>query len=368
MLKESKEMVETVGFNPYRVPYDNRRYIDLASNNYLGLAEHPRVKGAAVEAIEQYGVSFCGTPVASGHSEFADDLARRLAGFVGMEAALLFPSCYQANNGVFAVLCGKEDLIVIDKGAHSSLVEGARMAGCKISPFLHNDLQHLEKVLRRSAGKGNIFVVTESVFSTEGSIAPLPDIVMLCRRYGAVPVVDDSHGIGVLGEGGHGILEHFRLTDFPGIYTASLGKALGNMGGMVAGNSEIMERLEYLCPNLVYSTALTPPVLGGLSGALEVIDLEYREISKKMWFYKDIISHAIGGGMTSETPINTIFCGDAKTAITVSGRLYERGVLSTPFIEPSVPKNNCVVRLIAGAGLEEERVYWAAKQIQAIIL
>lgn len=365
MLEQAKEMVARAGFNPYRVPYNNRDFLDLASNNYLGLAEDARVKRAAIEAAERYGASLCGTPVASGFSEYAQTVAARLAGFVGLPQALLFPSCYQANNGVFSALCGKDDLILIDKQAHSSLIEGARAARCKLSPFLHNNMEHLEKLLRRAGDSRRVYVVTESVFSTEGSIAPLAEIAALCERYGAVPVVDDSHGIGVLGQNGRGVLEHFGLRSFRGLYTASLGKALANMGGMVAGDEQTMEYLSYLCPHLVYSTALTPPVLGGIMGALDVIESDFTQRSARMWRYKKMLAEVVGMG--GEAPINSVACGRAEDAVRLSGELYRRGILSTPFIEPSVPKNACVVRLIAGAGLAEERVAWAAEQLRAII-
>lgn len=367
MLKATKAMVGEIGFNPYRVPYDNRNFIDLASNNYLGLAGHLTVKGAAAAAVEEYGVSFCGTPVASGCSQFSQTVAGRLAEFAGLESALLFPSCYQANNGVFSALCTKEDLIIIDQYAHSSLVEGVRAAGCKINPFLHNDMIHLEKILKRAAGYRRIYVVSESVFSTEGSIAPLNQIAALCDTYGAVPVIDDSHGLGVLGGHGRGVLEHFGIGHYKGIYTASLGKALANMGGMVAGDAETMEYLGYLCPHLIYSTALTPPVLGGIIGALEVLSTEFDLLSEKMWHYKQLIAGAIRPENPSQAPINTVFCGGAQAAVALSGKLYEKGILSTPFIEPSVPRHACVVRLIAGAGLKEEQVICAAEQIRDII-
>lgn len=366
MLEHTKALAQEIGFNPYRVPFDRKQFLDLASNNYLGLAQHPCVQKSAIDAAQKYGVSLCGTPVASGYSDFSNQVSQRLAAFAGLRHALLFPSCYQANNGLFAALCKTDDSIIIDKYAHSSLIEGARAAGCKIRPFLHNNKDHLEKVLRRASGNGNCFVVTESVFSTEGSIAPLPDILALCRKYDAVPVIDDSHGIGVIGKSGRGILEHFGIADFDGIYTASLGKSLANMGGMVAGDEKTMEYLSYLCPHLVYSTALTPPVLGGVMGALDVIGQEFAVLSARMWRYKQIIAEAIGESF-GDAPINTIFCGSAAKAIETSKRLYEKGILSTPFIEPSVPQNACIVRLIAGAGLSEENVLWAAKQICVIL-
>ncbi|MDR0737089.1 MAG: pyridoxal phosphate-dependent aminotransferase family protein [Zoogloeaceae bacterium] len=368
MLTRGREIVARAGFNPYRVDFDDKHFIDLASNNYLGLAGRAEVKEAAIAAIREHGVSLCGTPVASGHSAHARQTAKRLAAFCGLEAALFFPSCYQANNGILAVLAGEDDGIVIDRAAHASLIVGARACRAKISPFVHNSVEHLAHVLARAGKHRNIFVVTESVFSTEGSIAPLPEILALCREHDAIPVVDDSHGIGVLGASGRGALEHFGITDFPGIYTASLGKALAGMGGMVAGNAEIMERLEYLCPGLVYSTALTPPALGTLNGALDVIEREFSGLGKRLWQYREIVADALGAKrLAGEAPINAVPCGDAETAVRLTATLYQNGILATPFIEPSVPKNACVVRLIAGAGLSEEAVQRAARCIRACI-
>ncbi|MDR3212349.1 MAG: pyridoxal phosphate-dependent aminotransferase family protein [Azoarcus sp.] len=368
MLNHAREIVARVGFNPYRVAFDDQNLIDLASNNYLGLARRAEVREAAAHALREYGVSFCGTPVASGHSLLARETARRLAAFCGLEAALLFPSCYQANSGVFAMLSGPDDLIVIDRGAHASLIAGVRAAGAKIRPFAHNSAEHLETVLQRAAGYRKIFIVTESVFSTEGTIAPLPDILALAERFAAIPVIDDSHGIGVLGARGRGVLEHFHIERFRGIYTASLGKALAGMGGMIAGEAATMEELEYLCPSLIYSTALTPPVLGGIGGALDVIDREFAELGPRLWRYKDILATALGekrqgGG----APINAVACGETEAAIRLTARLHQEGILSTPFIEPSVPKNACVVRLIAGAGLREEEVTRAAECLRTCI-
>ncbi|MDR1888561.1 MAG: pyridoxal phosphate-dependent aminotransferase family protein [Zoogloeaceae bacterium] len=368
MLKRGQEIVTRVGFNPYRADFDDQHFIDLASNNYLGLARHERVKEAAIRAIHEHGVSLCGTPVASGHSALARETARRLAAFCGLEAALLFPSGYQANNSVFALLGGPEDLMLIDRAAHASLIAGVRFTGAKLWPFAHNSLEHLETLLKRAKGYRKIFIVTESVFSTEGSLAPLPDILALARQFNALPVIDDSHGLGVLGATGCGVLAHFGVTDFPGIYTASLGKALAGMGGMVAGSAAAMEELEYLCPGLIYSTALTPPMLGAINGALDVIARDFPERSARLWRYKAIIAAALAGRQSGgEAPINAVACGDAERAIRLCATLYQHGILSTPFIEPSVPQNACVVRLIAGAGLEEDAVHKAAACLRSVL-
>jgi len=371
MLEVDKSLAEKVGFNPYYSIFDNKVYIDLASNNYLGLAEHEKVKSSAVSAIQKYGVSMCGTPIATGYTELFKDTEERLSKFVGLDDTIIFPSCYQANNGFFSILANKEDFVIVDRLAHSSLIQGIKMIGCKITPFLHNDMNHLESILKRSGKFKRIFVVTESVFSTEGSIAPLDIIAVLCENYGAVPVVDDSHGIGVIGENGKGVLERFNLSNFNGIYTASLGKAIANTGGMVSGNGKIIEYLRYYCSQLVYSTALPPAVLGGINGALDVIASDFGKLSDTMWNYKRLIYNEIGGLtdklIKSESPINAVKTNSAEETLKLTKKLFENRIYVTPFIEPSVPVDCGVVRMIAGAGLTEEQVKCAINKIKNII-
>jgi len=364
MLTLDRSLVDEIGFNPYYQIMDRDKYIDLASNNYLGLANDIRVKKGSLAAIEQYGTSMCGTPIATGYISLFEQLERRLSSFVGLEETIIFPSCYQANNGIFATMADKDDVIIVDRNAHSSLIQGIKAVGCKINPFLHNDMNHLEKILTRSQGYKKIFVITESVFSTEGSIAPLDEISALCERFSALSIVDDSHGIGVLGKNGGGILEHLKLTNYQGIYTASLGKALANSGGMVAGNRKIIEVLRHYCPQLIFSTAITPATLGGINGALNVIETDFEVLSKKLWHYKELINQSGDYFMKSQAPINAILTGSAKNTLMLAKILFEYGIFTTPFIEPSVPKNEGVVRMIAGAGLKEEQVQYAIEKIK----
>jgi len=368
MLELDRSLVEEIGFNPYYYSFDNKKYIDLASNNYLGLAENEKVKESAIDAIRKYGTSMCGTPIATGYIELFEETERRLSEFVNLDQTIIFPSCYQANNGIFGVLANKEDIIIFDRFAHSSLIQGIKAVGCKISPFLHNDMNHLEQILSRSQSFKQLFVVTESVFSTEGSIAPFKEIDLLCKKYNAVPIVDDSHAIGVIGKDGKGILQYQSITDFNGIYTASLGKAFANNGGMVAGNNKTIEYLRHYCPQLIYSTAIAPASLGGINGVLDVLAADFEELSSRMWRYKNLIYNSIDNIIKSEAPINSINTGTAKETILLSKKLFENGILSTPFIEPSVPKNEGIVRLIAGAGLSEEQIKCVVEKIKNISL
>jgi 7-keto-8-aminopelargonate synthetase-like enzyme len=254
--------VVKTGHNPYyhqvqagltdEIMIDGEWFVDLASNNYLGIANHPELKKASKEAIDKYGASMCATPVASGYTDLHHRVEERIAAFTGTEKALIYPSCYQANLGLFPAIANSEDIALVDKCAHSSLLEGVKNSGCKLSPFRHNDMDYLEMLLKNSRPHRTVFVVTESVFSTEGSIAAFREINDLSLKYGAIPVVDDSHGIGVLGSSGKGILEYAGIADYQGVYTASLGKALANMGGVICGKAQMLQWMKYYSSNLVY--------------------------------------------------------------------------------------------------------------------
>jgi glycine C-acetyltransferase len=336
---------------------DGSRFIDLASNNYLGLANDERLKDACRNALDRYGASMCATPIASGYTELYHRLENKLSAFIGMEASIIYPSCYQANNGLFPAIAGKEDIAVIDRNAHSSLIEGVKASGCKIWPFIHNDLNHLEKVLRKLGRYRQVFVITESVFSTEGAIAPFRGIVELCDRYGALAVIDDSHGIGVLGASGRGILEHAGITDFQGIYTASLGKALANAGGVVSGNKSLIDYLRYYSSHLVYSTSILPVALAGTEKVLEIIGHEFPALSKRLWHNTNQVAHALASSgfslCDSKTPIVSIKAGGSLETLMLARELFMNNILTTPFIYPSVPRYEGRIRLIAGANLSD---------------
>jgi 7-keto-8-aminopelargonate synthetase-like enzyme len=358
------------GFNPYYplissglgdpVMIGDKEFIDLASNNYLGLANDPRVKEAAMEGIERYGVSLCGTPVASGYSKLFRETEEALAEFTDLDDVIIYPSCYQANNGLFQVILGPGDLVIIDRFAHSSLYEGIRSTGCPFRIFRHNDMQHLEDLLIRKRCQGQVFVVTESVFSTEGSIAPFGKINALCEQYGAIPVVDDSHGIGVLGRRGSGALSHFGIEKYGGIYTASLGKALGVSGGMVAGRASLIRYLRFSSSHLIYSTAISPASLNALLRVMVIIDNEYKALSERLWTFTDWLWEGLvyaGFELTdSQTPINSIKSGNSVQTLKLAKWFYEKGILTTPFIYPSVPENEGRIRIIAGANLEASSI------------
>jgi 7-keto-8-aminopelargonate synthetase-like enzyme len=365
-----KSAAETLSFNPYYpilrsslgdpISVNGQEFINLASNNYLGIAGSERVRHAMMDGVAKYGASMCGTPIATGYVDIFSRVEERLARFVGLEASTVFPSCYQANAGVFPAIAAKDDVILFDHYAHASLLSGVKAVGCRMLAFLHNDMRHLEKLLKSVRGCRQTFVVTESVFSTEGSIAPLHEMVRLCADYDAVPVVDDSHGIGVLGKQGRGILEEQHVQDFPGVYTASLGKAIGVFGGVVAGSRNLIEYLRYACSSLIYSTALPPSILLGIEKALDIVEAEFPQLARRMWRYKGLICSRLQElgfpVVVGEAPITSIACGGLEDTVRLARELYRRRLLCTPFVPPSVPPGMGRVRLIAGADLRESSV------------
>jgi 7-keto-8-aminopelargonate synthetase-like enzyme len=365
-LAVDRSALKAAAFNPYYRPlrgFQNGQpwigrhaFFDLASNDYLGLATDPRVRDAVIAAVDEYGSSMCGTPIACGYAQVLSELERELAAFVGLEDALVFPSCYQANVALFPAVATPADVILIDHYAHASLGQGVKAVGCKVRPFLHNDVGHLERLLAGATGFRQVFVVTESVFSTSGNIAPLHAIVDLCRHFGAIPVVDDSHGIGVLGKRGCGILEDQDIRDFPGIYTASLGKALANAGGVVAGCQVLIDALRYCCPGLIYSTALPPPSIAGTLCTLQIISNEFDLLGRTVLQNHELLlqklaecNFAVAPG---RAPIAAIRSGSTADTIALAARFYEHRILATPFVPPSVPANCGVLRLILGAKLD----------------
>jgi 7-keto-8-aminopelargonate synthetase-like enzyme len=366
-LKRDRAPLEGLRFNPYYQPNHGlnagrplirgETYFDLASNDYLGLASDPRVHEAMIAAIRQYGSSLCGTPIATGYAQCLAELECSLARFVGLESAVIFPSCYQANLALFSTVAASQDIIFVDHYAHASLAHGIKCVGCKVKPFLHNNLAHLERQLAASGAFRQIFVVTESVFSTEGSVAPLKAIVDLCRPHDAIPVVDDSHGIGVLGQTGRGILEEQGVADYPGVYTASLGKALAHAGGMVSGPQALIDALRYSCPGLIYSTALPPAGAGGILRVLEIIRKEFGRLKDALWRnHSRLVESLRGLGFElapAQAPIAAIRCGSTEDTLRLAERFFEHHILATAFVPPSVPPEAGVLRLIVGAKLQD---------------
>lgn len=369
-LAEEDKLVKELKFNPYYKRIDSgadlyviinkEKYLNLASNNYLALAKNPEVISVMKDALDKYGASMCGTPVACGKVDIYQKAADYISGFLGMEDTIIYPSCYQANVSAIHAVVKPEDVVFVDRNAHSSIIEGIKASGCKIKPFLHNNVEHLSELIKKSVNYKNRFVATESVFSTEGSIAPFDEIYSLALEEDVIPIVDDSHGIGVIGESGKGILEEKHIVDYEGIYTASTGKALGVSGGFVSSNSQIIEFLRYSSPGLLYSTALPPSLLAGTIKALEIVSRDGKELVKALAHNKNYLyDNLLNNGymlMPSEAYICSLLAGTNEQTLRITMELTESKVLTTPFIYPSVTKNNGVIRMIPRVDLSKNQM------------
>jgi len=374
-----KTDVERAGFNPYykrvesgigrKIIIDGRELINLGSNDYLGIANSEELKKASHEALEKYGVSMCGTPIVIGQSGVNQDLERRLSEFLGTEEALVFPSGYQANSGVFQILAQEGDVIIADKYAHSSLHSGMALTRAKKRLFAHNDIEDLENLLKKSQEANRRFVVVEGLYSTEGDITPLDEVLKLSRKYNAFVVLDDAHGIGVLGDKGRGVIEHFDSLGEVDLITGSLGKAIGCFGGFIATSSEVADIFRYKMGSLIYSTALPPAISAASLRAIDMV-IEGHNKREQIMKNKNKLFDALskqGYTLTpSQTPLFSVIAGTNYEAARFSRSLHENGIYGTPFLIPSVPEGRALIRLIPHANLTEEDLYKTAQVFERI--
>ncbi|MDP3482173.1 MAG: 8-amino-7-oxononanoate synthase [Sulfuricella sp.] len=334
-----------------RIVVDGREYLSFCSNDYLGLANHPALIGAAQSAAARYGVGAGASHLVSGHSVLHHELEAALAAFTGLPAALLFSTGYMANLGIVTALAGRDDEIFADKLNHASLNDAVLLSRAKFTRYPHLDLVALEKRLAASRAKRKL-VVTDAVFSMDGDIAPVPELLALCERHDALLVLDDAHGFGVLGTGGRGILEHFGITSERIVYMATLGKAAGVFGAFVAGPAELMDYLVQRARSYIYTTATPPLLSAALSESLRLIEGE-------VW-RRERLRQLIAGLrqglklrrwrlMDSTTPIQPVIIGANQETLAVSEALRERGIWVPAIRPPTVPKGEARLRISLSA-------------------
>jgi predicted pyridoxal phosphate-dependent acyltransferase len=329
-----------------RVQVDGQRAVLLSSNNYLGLAEHPALREAAIQALERYGCGAGASRSISGTMESHRELEERIARFKGCEEALVFSTGYMANIGLLTTVVEEGDLILSDEFNHASIVDGCRLSRAEVWVYRHRDMDHLEDLLKRSTHRRRL-IVTDGVFSMEGDIAPLPAIRALADQYGPLVMVDDAHATGVLGEGGRGTAEHFDLMGRIDIQMGTLGKALGGFGAYVAGSRDLIDFLINRCRTFLYTTALPPAIAAIALAALEVVERE-PQLRKRLWentayFKEGLESLGFNMGM-SETPICPILIGDNALTMEADHRLMARGVFVQGIRPPTVPPQGSRLR------------------------
>jgi 8-amino-7-oxononanoate synthase len=340
------------------VVVNGKRVIMIGSNNYLGLTNHPRVKEAALKAIEKYGSGCAGSRFLNGNLEIHEELEKKLARFFRKEAALVFATGYQTNLGAIPALVGRDDVAIIDMHDHASIIDGCRLSFGEVKKYRHNDMDALERVLEKCEGKGKLIIV-DGVFSMEGDIADLPAIVRLAKAYGARIMVDDAHAIGVLGNGGRGTAEHFGLENEVDLIMGTYSKSLAAIGGFIAGPSDVINWIKHLGRSMIFSASLPPSLVASVSTALDIIE-EQPELRARLWrnTHKMLRGYKTLGydTGTSETPIIPILIKDTMKTYQMCKLLFENGVFVNSVISPAVPPGRELLRTSYMATHTEEQL------------
>jgi 8-amino-7-oxononanoate synthase len=324
-----------------------KAYLNFSSNNYLGLAAHPAVKRAAQAAIESYGAGGTSSRLIAGTLEPHRELEEKLARYKNTEAALVFPSGYQANVGVIGALLSGGDCLIMDRLSHASLWDAARLSRARIFVYPHRDIVALEKVLRRAKGYRRKLVVTDSVFSMDGDLAPLPDIVVLARTHGAWTMIDEAHATGVFGENGRGLAEHYGLENNIDIIMGTLSKALGSQGGFVCGARETIQYMVNRSRAFIYTTALAPACAAGALAAIGVAEAEPARRQKVLSLAGGLRGRlrAVGfNTLSSESQIVPLLVGPTTETVSLSAKLWRDGIYAPPIRPPTVPDGECRLR------------------------
>ena len=325
---------------------NGKKMIMVGSNNYLGLTNHPKVKEAAIEAIRKYGSGCAGSRFLNGTLDIHVALEEKRARFMRKEAALVFSTGFQVNLGVISALCAKDDFVIIDKMDHASIIDGCRLSHAEVKKFRHNDMDDLDRVLSAS-GEAPALVVVDGVFSMEGDIAKLPQVVETAHKCGARVVVDDAHGIGVLGKTGRGTCEHFGLEDEVDLIMGTYSKSLASIGGFISGSAEVVHYIKHFARSLIFSASPPPASVAAVSAALDIIESEPERIAR-LWYNTRKMREGLRvmGYETgpTETPIIPVMVGENETAFKMILMLQEEGVFANVAVSPAVPNGKALIR------------------------
>lgn len=344
------------GWYPYFIPlnenegtevvYQGKRLIMCGSNNYLGLTTHPKVREAACKAVERYGTSCTGSRFLNGTLEMHEELERRLANFVHKDAALVFSTGMQANLGTISSVVGRGDYVVLDKDDHASIVDGARLSYGEITRFRHNDMDHLDRVLKSLPEQVGKLVVVDGVFSMGGDLAPLPEMIPICQKYGARLMVDDAHGIGVVG-GGRGTAEHLGVSDGVDLIMSTFSKSFASLGGFIAGSDEIIHYIKHFARSFIFSASIPPANAAAALAALDIMEQEPERVERvgqigvRMRTAFKEMGFNVG---ESVTPIVPIIIGDDQRTFGFWKVLFDNGVFVNPIVSPAVPPGMQLLR------------------------
>jgi 8-amino-7-oxononanoate synthase len=354
---KAADVIRDLGIYPYFrmiasgqdpvVSMNGSRVIMLGSNNYLGLTNHPEIKAAAARALDDYGTGTAGSRFLNGTLEIHVELEEKLARFMKREAALTFSTGFQVNLGVISTIIGRNDVVILDSLDHACILDGARLSYGRVLKYAHNNMEVLEERLRSVGGERAAMIVVDGVFSMEGDIANVPQIVELKRKYGARFMIDDAHGIGVMGEHGRGTAEHFGLEADVDLVMGTFSKSLATVGGFIVGDSRIIDYVKHTARSLMFSAAPPPASVASVIKALEIIERE-PERRQRLWentayMKQEFTAMGFDTG-ESASPVIPLVVGDDMAAFRMTMRLQEEGVFVNPVVSPAVPEGRAMIR------------------------
>jgi glycine C-acetyltransferase len=354
---------------------DGKHVINIASNNYLGLTTHPKLRAAAMDALKKYGVGSGAVRTVAGTMRIHMQLEEKIAKFKNVEACVVFQSGFAANAGTVSAILGKDDFIISDELNHASIIDGARLSRAKIKVFRHKDAAHAEELLKEIKDEpGHKLLITDGVFSMDGDIGPLPALCDVAEKYGAIMMVDDAHASGVLGQNGRGTIDHFNVHGRVDIQVGTLSKAIGALGGYVCGSKDLVDFLYHRARPFLFSTSHPPSVAATCIAAFELLE-EEPQLMDQLWantrFFKrelGALGFNIGGQNTpaSETPITPIIIGDGKLTMDFSRELFKQGVFATGIAFPTVPEGKARIRTIMSATHTQDQLSRALEVLKKV--
>ena len=348
------------------VTISGQKVLMFGSNSYLGLTNHPKIKEAAKKAIDKYGTGCAGSRFLNGTLDIHIKLEERLADLVGKDGALCYSTGFQVNLGVVSALTGRRDHILLDELDHASIIEGSRLSFSKVLKFAHNDMAALEAKLKRCSHESIKLIVVDGIFSMEGDIVKLPELVRLADKYDATIMVDDAHAIGVIGKNGSGTASHFNLTDNVDLIMGTFSKSLASLGGFIASDKDTINYIKHNSRSLIFSASMTPASAASVLAAIDIMVSEPERI-KHLW---EITDYALRGFKEmgfdtgkSETPIIPLFIRDDVKSLLLTQALLADGVFVNPVVSPAVPKEDCLIRYSLMATHTKEQVEMSIEKI-----
>jgi glycine C-acetyltransferase len=355
--------------------FDGKKVINLASNNYLGLTTHPKLREAAIDAVKKYGAGSGAVRTIAGTMKIHMELEEKIARFKNVEACVVFQSGFTANAGTVSSVLGKGDWIISDELNHASIIDGARLSRANIKVFRHKDVAHAEEILKEIQHEsGRKLLITDGVFSMDGDIGPLPGLCDIAEKYGAIMMVDDAHSSGVLGRNGRGTIDHFNVHGRVDIQVGTLSKAIGVLGGYVCGTKDLIHFLYHRARPFLFSTSHPPAVAAACIAAFEILEQEPERI-ERLWentryFKKELgaLGFNIGGVNTpaSETPITPVIIGEGRVAMEFSRELFKEGVMATGIAFPTVAEGKARIRTIMTATHTREELDQALETMKRV--